>query len=418
MKAQTRFIRHLGNLGCALAFAAGTFALPACSGVGGSAATGGGGGGTGTTGNSVSVAVNSGPALTAKNSLLASVTICVPGSSNCQTITNVLVDTGSSGFRVLATQLTIPLLPAIDTNGNPLAECLPLSGGSAHLWGSVSTADVKLAGEVASAVPIQIILAPGAAGFPAVPNSCLGVDDGNVSNLGANGILGVGTLKQDCGAACAAAPPANVYYDAGAACVPTSCALISVPLVNQVQNPVALFAKDNNGVVITLPSVGSSGAATASGTLAFGIGTQTNNGLGSAKVYTTDALGFITTSFNNISYPQSFLESGTPVIAFLVSATSGLPACTVNIAFYCPASSTNFTVTNTGNNGTSAPVTFSIFSADTLFSGNPTFTAFSNIGAPFSSGFDFGLPFFYGKSVFTAISGQTTPGGTGPFYAY
>ncbi|MBV9619664.1 MAG: DUF3443 family protein, partial [Gammaproteobacteria bacterium] len=32
--------------------------------------------------------------------------------------------------------------------------------------------------------------------------------------------------------------------------------------------------------------------------------------------------------------------------------------------------------------------------------------------------FDLGLPFFYGRNVYTAIEQQSTPGGTGPYYAY
>ena len=35
-----------------------------------------------------------------------------------------------------------------------------------------------------------------------------------------------------------------------------------------------------------------------------------------------------------------------------------------------------------------------------------------------TSGFLFGVPFFYGRTVFTALDGATTPGGTGPYFAY
>jgi hypothetical protein len=42
--------------------------------------------------------------------VFTSVTICVPGQSSCQTIGGVLVDTGSSGLRLLgsAVSLTLP----------------------------------------------------------------------------------------------------------------------------------------------------------------------------------------------------------------------------------------------------------------------------------------------------------------------
>jgi len=33
-------------------------------------------------------------------------------------------------------------------------------------------------------------------------------------------------------------------------------------------------------------------------------------------------------------------------------------------------------------------------------------------------GFDWGLPFYFGRSVFTAIEGKATPGGPGPFFAF
>ena len=49
------------------------------------------------------ITVNAGPANNYANGLFTSVTICVPGSaSNCQTIDGVLVDTGSSGLRILS----------------------------------------------------------------------------------------------------------------------------------------------------------------------------------------------------------------------------------------------------------------------------------------------------------------------------
>jgi hypothetical protein len=73
-----------------------------------------------------------------------------------------------------------------------------------------------------------------------------------------------------------------------------------------------------------------------------------------------------------------------------------------------------------GLNNAQKTVDFTIANAETLFNNNPSFTAFDNVVAPTSEseGFDFGLPFFYGRNVFTAIQGMNTSGGTGPYFAF
>ena len=49
---------------------------------------------------------------------------------------------------------------------------------------------------------------------------------------------------------------------------------------------------------------------------------------------------------------------------------------------------------------------------------NPSDAAFSNLAGPNTGGFDWGLPFFYGRNVFTAIDGTTVGNTPGPFFAY
>jgi hypothetical protein len=64
-------------------------------------------------------------------------------------------------------------------------------------------------------------------------------------------------------------------------------------------------------------------------------------------------------------------------------------------------------------------VSFSVANADNLFNNNPNANVFGQLAGPNSiSGFDWGLPFFYGRNVYTAIQGASTPGGTGPYWAY
>src|SRR3569623_801595 len=58
------------------------------------------------------------------NGLFTTVTLCVPGTAQCQSIDHVLVDTGSIGLRVLAAELTLSL-PAVKTgSGQQLLVCL------------------------------------------------------------------------------------------------------------------------------------------------------------------------------------------------------------------------------------------------------------------------------------------------------
>jgi hypothetical protein len=360
--------------------------------------------------NVQAITVNSGPDGNYANGVFTSVNVCTPGTSNCQTIDGVLVDTGSSGLRILSSALTISLTQQKAPDGNPVVECLPFVNG--HTWGPVQTADIQISGEKASAVPVQVL---SDTDFTA-PSACAshGASMDTLAALGANGLLGVGTFVQDCGNACMLSGSSNpgVYYE----CPSSGCVVVTESVSEQVSNPVALFATDNNGVIIELPAV-STPQASVSGSLVFGIGTQSNNGLGGATVYTTNASGDFTTTYNNQSF-QSFLDSGSNGIYFLTTTTTGIPDCADATFFYCPSTTQNISAVNQGANAASGKVNFSVANADNLFNNNPTAFVFGNLAGPNSQGFDWGLPFFYGRNVFTAIEGNKTPGGTGPYWAY
>ena len=362
--------------------------------------------------NTQPVQVNLGPQNNAADVLFTNVTICVPGTSDCQTIQDVAVDTGSEGLRILSTQLALSLPQVTDATGNPIGNCIAFADNS-YAWGPVMKADVQMAGEKASSVPVQVIGAPG---FPAVPSLCNtgGTADDTVATLGANASIGIGVFRHDCGTGCSGSasqsPP--IYFD----CVGSQCTVTSVSLQDQIQNPVWLFPQDNNGVLITLPSIPPGGAPTASGSMVFGIGTQSDNALGSASAYTTDSNGNFSTIFNGSTYSASFIDTGSNGIFFLDSSTIGLPACTDASGFSCPPSTVAFTAVNTGLNGTSGQVAFSIANAGALFSSANS--AFDDLGGPDTGEFDWGLPFFFGRSVFIAINTQNTPAGPGPYWAY
>jgi len=362
-------------------------------------------------GNSVAMVVNGGPTNNAFNEPFVTVTVCVPGTSNCQLVDGILVDTGSVGLRVLSSALRVPLPQQTGAGGAPVVECLPFVDG--FTWGPVQTADVRIGGETASGIPIQVI---GVDQFPTIPSSCSsqGAPEETPDDLSANGVLGIGSFIQDCGRGCTFTGASNpgLYYVCP---TPSNCQIATQPLANQVQNPVAFFSNDNNGVVLQLPTVATPGQPSVTGTLIFGIGTQGNNALGSAHVLTLDSRGNITTTFNGQSYPNSFVDSGSNAIFFLDPAATGLPTCQNSIGFYCPPARRSFTAVNSGANGVSVTVQFSAGNVDTV---NATFSAFPDATGVNPGAFDWGLPFLFGRTFFSAIEGKSTPGGVGPYFAF
>ncbi len=102
-----------------------------------------------------------------------------------------------------------------------------------------------------------------------------------------------------------------------------------------------MFPQDNNGFAIVLPQVGATGAVSVSGSMIFGIGTQSNNGLGSAQAQAANEnTGNFNTTFNGVLYSNSYIDSGSNGLFFLDSTTSGLPNCSSSsgiTGFYCPA---------------------------------------------------------------------------------
>jgi hypothetical protein len=375
--------------------------------------------------NTVTITAGQGPS-TVNPSLDAayvSVTICVPGSATqCTTVSNVLLDTGSTGLRVLSSALGSLPLSNVTSAGATVANCIQYVDLN-YNWGPVALADVRMAGEVAASMPIQLIAGPGSA-FPAAPPGCAngGQATNTVDTMSANGILGVSSYVYDCDSACAPGTMSNagLYYS----CSGAACQVTTASLSNQVQNPVARFAADNNGFSVTLPALPDAGVPATVGTLTFGIGTQSDNALGSAVVQTPDAFGNFTTRYGGGSYSSSFIDSGSNGLFFLDSATTGLPLCAQSLGFYCPATTQQLSATNVGLNNQSKAVNFTVANLDTLPLAN---WVFDDVGGSSSAGsqsglpslyFDWGLPFFFGRTVFVAIEGRSTPGGAGPYWAY
>lgn len=365
-----------------------------------------------TAANTVPVTVNSGLTGSLPNIPTVSVTVCQAGTSNCQTVNNVQVDTASYGLRLLASALPSSFVNALPTTattgGGALTECTAFADG--YSWGTVRTADVKLGGETASAIPIQVIGDPAA---PAAPQACArtGPAQNSVQDLGANGILGIGVAPNDCGSTCVTSTPGTYY-----SCSGTSCTLTTATLAQQVANPVPHFATDNNGVILQMAPVSDSGAPSASGTLVFGIGTQPNNAMSASQTFNTDQWGNISATFNGRTL-ASFLDSGSNALFF---TDSSIPQCGGSLGtFYCPSATESLSATLIPNgSGASGTATFNVANANTLLGSGANFAA-NNLAGQFGSSadLDLGLPFFYGRYVYYGQD-MTASGGKAPFVAF
>ena len=439
------------------------FFLAACGGGGSSSnvtgsTTAGSGTGTGSTGssggsgsgssasNTAVITVDSGPtslqsgsnAYISDNVPYVTVTLCAPGSTtNCQTIDHVTIDTGSVGLRILAPVLNASLLSALpletDTQGNAVGECYGFV--DSYMFGSVRQGDVTVGSKKVSSMPFLAVADTGQ--FSTIPSQCssgAGTNQNTVNAAGANGILGIGLTPTDCGASCTLSGgySAAIYYDcpsSGCSTIITRTSSSSAPF-QQLPNFAAALSVDNNGVIVSLPSATVGGETSLTGTLYFGIGTETNNALGSATVLPTSTdtsrfgTGFITAVFNGQSLNQSYIDSGTNLYLFSDSAITG---CTGSYAgYYCPASTDTLSVTLQGQNGASEAVSIEVANAQALFS--TTFSVLPGLaGDPnnfsggltgYSSSFALGLPFFYGRNIYFGIEGTTAGTVSGPFFAF
>lgn len=375
------------------------------------------------------------------NGIYISVNVCQRGTTNCVLIDNVLVDTGSIGLRLIPSALGSLTLSQIMQGGNPLLECIQY-GDTSYSWGPMQLADVKIAGEQALNIPVQVI---GATNF-AAPATCLTMpvasgqgNNDTVQTLGAKGILGIagnngssdGEGIVDCGSFCSSSLSGNPYY----ICPGGNCTEVLVSTSVQAANAVAAFSSDKNGVMITFPSVPATGTTLLSGTINFGIGTQTDNALSNVTVFAMDACGDLpTVTFSGISYTDTscngtgsgmggFFDTGSNALYVLDSNTvhsfnNNIADCTNanESGFYCVTNGGNVTLTNIsllGNGVGSRTISLNIMDANALFTTNNSVfddlggDGFTSSPSPANDFFDFGSPFFFGGTVFIGIGGVT-----------
>jgi hypothetical protein len=384
---------------------------------------------TTTTANTIAISVDGGSGTFTNgygNAPYVTVKLCQPGTTNCATIDNILLDTGSSGLRIWEGDLPSGFtLPSSTVTGGTLNECLPFL--DSYAWGTVATADLELAGEKAASLPVQLI------NGNAAPTTCSSTvattgspQVSSEADLGARGILGIGNYQSDCGTYCATSPTQSLdIYFACSSSAASSCTQVAVPVAQQIVNPVALFSGDNNGIAVQFPSVAAGGVTSVTGTLTFGIGTQSNNTPPSGlTVLTLDDIGNFTTTFQGGPFVDSFFDTGSNGLFFgtinsttLVTST-GITACNLggngspNSFWYCPSSelSENATIASTMNPSVSKVVSFQVGNVKNLAG-----AAYGDLAGPNDSSipnagkiFDWGLPFFFGRTVYVGLEGTSS----------
>jgi hypothetical protein len=361
------------------------------------------------------------------NSPVTTVTICTTDGVHCDTIPNVLVDTGSFGFRVfqsLLVQTQGRLVQSSPSSGpaNSLAECFAYAGGTSD-WGPVVQAKLILGGETTAALPVQLI----DASYSGIPDSCEGPDT-DPTSAGFNGILGVGGFVADCtGQGCDTNANNEIYYS----CSGSTCTGATVAVGSQVSNPVASLSTDNNGIAIQLPAIDQNGAVSVTGYLVLGIGTEADNTPTPSQVvvYPVDpTLYNFNTNFDNVNL-NAFIDSGSSIFFFPTNSYIG--ACApddVNYGLFCPGTISTLSAQMIGTNNTpSETIEFNVLNPDYAFSSDDPNYVFNDIAGVSnqnligsdSSDFDWGLPFFFGRTLYVgfdkkgSVLSENTGGNTG-----
>ncbi len=391
--------------------------------------------------NVVALVVDQGPVGTNElNPLYVTVKVCAPGSSTvCQTIDDVRVDTGSTGLRIFASQLNpavaAGLKPALARGdaGPPTAECALF--GSGDIWGAVKRADVHMGGEVAPNIPIQVIGDPdfplanavddnGAA--PDFTSECLtndqkdaGLNISTPTRLGANGLLGVSSFVAGCDVSCEGNRCSTTCGKSYWGCDKHECQVVQLP-TDILVNPIAFFARDSNGLIITLPSVPPEGCPRAWGTLTFGISTAANNALAASATVIPLVDGYISTTFNNTVLKKSFIDTGSNGNYF-PAPSSLLPPCRGSAGFYCPKATANLKAVMSALTGPplSVDVPFVVYPVENLLmevSATPGLAG--GMVDSFPNSFDWGLPFFFGRTVYVGFDYAKIGNYTGPLTAF
>jgi hypothetical protein len=350
------------------------------------------------------------------NTPFVSVTVCAPGTSECQTIDHIVLDSGSSGLRLFSSIVSLPLAAEkVSSLGSQVSvgECM-LFGGGSSFWGPVVLADVILGREKAARVPIQLW----DPAYESKPADCPTPTTAPI-DFGANGILGISPAQTDCSGRQCPLFGGPTYYICDSS---GTCSETLLPHSKHIQNPVSLLKNDNNGVVISFPALSQGGVASASGTMFLGIGTRANNRVKKGThVLRTNYDGGFEALVKDQIYPSRF-DTGTASWnlprGLAVNSCRGVEASN---HYLCPDSVLEFSTTLRGiDREVGGSFSFHIGNAENRL--KQGFFAADDYGQSWggwiSGEMIFGMSFFYGRTVYFGIVGRDSPVGTGPFEAF
>lgn len=351
--------------------------------------------------NAIPVVVNDCGGLGNFNQPCVTVTVCTPGTTQCQTIPNIILSTGTGypGFRVYSSVLNVPLLQESDPSGNPIADCQNWGTGYTS-WGPVEMADVVLGTEKASNIPIHVMNSGFMNGSAVCANAYAGP-----SASGYNGVLGIGQ---------ASGAPSGGYFT----CPASGCVANAWTGVQPVQNPITALPQDNNGYILSFPSMALTGANGYTGTLVLGIGTETNNEpTGPVTVIPLD-------SFGSLSWQATGggAVNGVPLVennAIFMVPPPSIPYCaSPYTAFLCPPSDTTFNITLSAEADSGSTATYSTTQAMYPVTEYDTYQASGGAVVGSSAYAALGFSFFVGRQIYVSYPNQSTPLGKGPFMGF
>jgi hypothetical protein len=343
------------------------------------------------------------------NEPYTNIKICEPNSTtNCQVIDHVIVDSGSDGLRFMEGVIKSSLLkhlPVVGVKGKIITECETYV--DSYTYGPLLYADVYFGGKVLKKFPLQ--LASNAYTPPAECQDEGGEKTNTAALFGGNGLVGVAFPLTD-------VTPYYVCESNGSDCADFNYA--GLP------NLVSVFEKDNNGAVITLPSVASRGSSTpVMGSLIFGVGTESNN----KPPAGTKALK------NDLSFGEFDVELGSnKAKAYIDSGTSNLvvngdwtqcSASTGLQGFFCPSKNEALSmgVSSIGKTTPAYHIGLTIGNANTLLNnGDVAYDDIAQyVSSSASAGGDYalGLTAFFGRTMYFVFNGKSSDLGTGPINA-